>query len=181
VAGDQGAGGGLSEPAIAIIAAVARNGVIGAHNNLIWRLSSDLKRFRALTMGKPVIMGRKTWDSINRLLPGRQIIVVTRNAGFAVDGVLNAPTLDSALSLAREIAPQMGAKEIVIAGGGEIYRQSIHLAQHLYITEVDLEPRGDVRFPAIDSEQWREVRREKIARGERDEADSVFVEYVRRL
>jgi dihydrofolate reductase len=171
----------LSDLPIAIIAAVARNGVIGAHNNLIWKLSSDLKRFRALTMGKPVIMGRKTWNSINRLLPGRQLIVVTGNASFAVDGVLRAPTLDAAVSLARETAPAMGAVEIVIAGGGEIYRQSIHLAQHLYITEVDLFPDGDVRFPTIDLEQWREVRREKIARGERDEADSVFVEYIKRL
>ena len=171
----------MTDPPIAIVAAVARNGVIGAHNNLIWKLSSDLKRFRALTMGKPVIMGRKTWDSINRLLPGRQIIVVTRNEGFAVNGVLRAPTLDAALSLAHEIAPAMGAGEIVIAGGGQIYRQSIHLAQRLYITEVDLEPRGDAHFPAIDPAHWREVNRETGVRGEKDDAGFAFVEYRRNL
>jgi dihydrofolate reductase len=171
----------LSDLPIAIIAAVARNGAIGADNRLIWRLSSDLKRFRALTMGKPVIVGRKTWDSIGRLLPGRQLIVVTRNFGFAVDGVMSAPTLDAALALAREIAPKIGAPEIVIAGGGEIYRQSLHLAQRLYITEVDSTPDGDAHFPAIDATQWREVGREKIARGERDDVDCVFVEYVRRV
>jgi dihydrofolate reductase len=180
MAGDQGAGGGLSEPAIALIAAVARNGVIGSHNALAWRLSSDLKRFRALTMGKPLIIGRKTWDSIGRLLPGRQIIVITRNAGFSVDDVLRAASLDDALSVAREIAASMGAKEIIVAGGGEIYRQSIPLAHRLYITEVDLSPQGDAHFPEIDPSQWREVRREKAARDAPDEADSEFVEYARR-
>ena len=180
MAGHQGAGVGLSDLPIALIAAVARNGVIGANNSLIWKLSSDLKRFRGLTMGKPVIIGRKTWVSIGRLLPGRQIIVVTRNVGLAVDGVLSAPTLDAALSLARKIAPSTRADEIIIAGGGDIYRQSIGLAQRLYITEVDLAPDGDVRFPTIEPAQWREVRRETKARSERDEADSVFVEYIRR-
>ena len=170
----------MSETPIAVIAAVARNGVIGADNSLIWRLSSDLKRFRALTMGKPLIIGRKTWDSIGRRLPGREIIVVTRNIGFAVDGVMSAPTIDAALALARQIVRASGAQEIVIGGGGEIYRQALHLAQRLYITEVDLAPHGDVRFPAIDRAQWREIRRETIARGERDDVDSVFVEYVRR-
>ena len=181
MAGDQGAGGGLSDVPIAIVAAVARNGVIGAGNALVWKLSSDLKRFRAMTMGKPLIMGRKTYDSIGRPLPGRQTIVVTRGAGFAVDGVMSAPTLAEALALAREVARNMGADEIIIAGGGEIYRQSIKLAQRLYITEVDLAPEGDVQFPTIDTKRWREVRREKIARGARDEAETAFVEYDRRM
>ena len=180
MAGDQGAGGGLSDVPIAIVAAVARNGVIGVDNMLAWKLSSDLKRFRAMTMGKPLIMGRKTYDSIGRPLPGRQTIVVTRNTGFTADGVISAPTLAAALTLAREVARNVGANEIIIAGGGEIYRQSIHIAQRLYITDVDLAPEGDVRFPAIDPARWREVKRDKIPRGERDEADSEFVEYVRR-
>jgi dihydrofolate reductase len=180
VAGDQGAGGGLSGAPVAIIAAVARNGVIGAHNALVCKLSSDLKRFRLLTMGKPVIMGRKTWDSIGRPLPGRTIIVVTRNADFAASGVLSAPSLDAALATARTSAASTGASEIIIAGGGEIYRQSIDLAQRLYITEVALTPAGDVLFPWIDLGQWRETAREKMTRGERDEADCAFVEYTRR-
>ena len=169
----------MSRLPLSIIAAVARNGVIGAHNRLIWKLSSDLKRFRALTMGKPVIMGRKTWDSIGRPLPGRTIIVVTRNAGFAVSGVFAAPNLDAALALARERAASVGASEIIIAGGGEIYRQAIDLADRIYMTEVALAPEGDAWFPAIDPGRWREVAREKIERGDQDDAESAFVSYAR--
>ena len=181
MASDQGAGGGLSELPVAIVAAVARNGVIGAGNALVWKLPSDLRRFRAMTMGKPLIMGRKTYDSIGRPLPGRQTIVVTRNAGFAADGLMRAQTVLAAIALGREVAWSMGASEIIIAGGGEIYRQSIDLARRLYITEVGLAPEGDVRFPTIDAAQWREVSRETIKRGERDEADTAFVEYERRM
>jgi dihydrofolate reductase len=170
----------LSDLPVTLIAAVARNGVIGANNRLIWKLSSDLRRFRELTMGKPLIMGRKTYVSIGRPLPGRTTIVVTRNANFAADGALNAPTLEAALSMAQEAAAAMGANEIMVAGGGEIYRQAILRAARLYITEVDLAPAGAVLFPAIDPAQWREVRRENIARAQRDEVESVFVEYVRR-
>ena len=180
MAGDQGAGGGLSAAPVALVAAVARNGVIGAHNSLLWKLSSDLKRFRFLTMGKPVIMGRKTWDSIGRPLPGRAIIVVTRNADFAASGVLSAPSLDAAIEIAQASAAAMGSGEIIIAGGGEIYRQSIKLAERLYITEVDLTPQGDALFPKIDPAQWREASRERMIRGARDEADCVFVDYERR-
>ena len=180
MAGDQGAGGGLSGAPVAIIAAVARNGVIGAHNSLVWRLSSDLKRFRLLTLGKPVIMGRKTWDSIGQPLPGRAIVVVTRSADFAATDILSAPSLDAALTTAQQSAASSGASEIIIAGGGEIYRQSIDLAERLYITEVALTPVGDVFFPRIDPGQWRETAREKMTRGERDEADCAFVEYTRR-
>jgi len=118
-------------------------------------------------------------DSIGRPLPGRHTIVVTRNAGFKVEGVIAAPSLREALDRAREVAGRISAEEIIVAGGGEIYRQAIDLAQRLYITEVDLAPAGDVHFPAIDAARWREVRREKFDRGERDDADSVFVEYER--
>ena len=180
MAGDQGAGGGLSEAPVAIVAAVARNGVIGAHNGLVWKLSSDLQRFRLLTLGKPVIMGRKTWDSIGRPLPGRAIIVVTSAPDFAAPGVASASSLEAALAAARTRAAAMGAGEIIIAGGGEIYQQSIGLAERLYITEVDLTPQGEVFFPRIDSSQWRETARIKMTRGERDEADCDFVDYARR-
>jgi dihydrofolate reductase len=180
VARDQSPGGGLSGPKIALIAAVARNGVIGNHNALVWKLSSDLKRFRALTMGKPLIIGRKTWDSIGRPLPGRHIIVVTRQLGFAVGDLMSASSLEAAIGLGASLAKATSANEVIIGGGGEIYRQSMESAECLYITEVALSPNGDTRFPTIDPAEWREVRREKIPRGDRDDADSEFVQYVRR-
>jgi dihydrofolate reductase len=165
---------------IALVAAVARNGVIGADNRLIWKLSTDLKRFRALTWGKPLVTGRKNFESIGRPLPGRETIVVTRNAAFAPAGVRVAHDVDAALSLAQEIAREMKADEIIVAGGGEIYRQTINRADRLYLTEVDLAPAGDVHFPAIDPAHWREVKRERGTRTERDEADFTYVDYVRR-
>jgi dihydrofolate reductase len=165
---------------ILLVAAVARNGVIGADNRLLWRLSSDLKRFKALTMGKPLVMGRKTFASIGRPLPGRETIVVTRDPDFAAPGALVAHTLEAGLKLAAERAAAMGADAIVIAGGGEIYAQTIGRAHRLAITEVALEPKGDARFPPIDPSVWREVRRENGERGPRDEADFAFVDYERR-
>ncbi len=162
-----------------IVAAIARNGVIGADNKLLWRLSSDMKRFRALTMGKPLVMGRKTFASIGRPLPGRETIVVTRDPGFSAEGVLVADSVDQALALAEERAAAMGADAIVIAGGGELYAETIGRADRLAITEVALEPQGDVRFPPIDPRQWREAKREPGARGPKDEADFAFVEYAR--
>ncbi len=164
---------------IAIIAAVARNGVIGVDNRLAWRLSSDLKRFRALTMGKPVIMGRKTFESIGKPLPGRSIIVVTRDASFRAEGVDAATSIAAALHRAREMAAAMGAKEIIVAGGGEIYALTMALADRLYITQVDLTPHGDARFPTIDPAVWRESARVASLRGEKDEAGFAFVEYDR--
>jgi len=159
---------------VSLIAAVARNGAIGADGGLPWRLSSDLKRFKALTMGKPLVMGRKTFDSVGRPLPGRRVIVVTRDAGWTRPGVETANSLEAALALAA------GADEIMVGGGGEIYAQALPLAARLYLTEVDLAPDGDVRFPDIDPALWREARRELGARGPKDEADFAFVEYERR-
>jgi dihydrofolate reductase len=164
---------------VALVAAVARNRVIGAHNGLVWRLSSDLKHFRAITWGKPLIMGRKTFDSIGKPLPGRETIVITR-ADFAPPGVRVVHDVDAALALADIVAAEMNAEEIIVAGGGEIYAQTIDGADRLHITEVDLAPAGDVRFPAIDPEVWREARREPGARAERDEAEFTFIDYVRR-
>ena len=169
-----------SHPPLFLVAAVARNGVIGANNRLLWRLSSDQKRFKALTMGKPMVMGRKTFESIGRPLPGRETIVVTRDRVFAPPGALVAHSLEAALALAAERAAAMAADAIVIAGGGEIYAETIGLASRLAITEVALTPQGDARFPAIDSREWREVRREEGERGPRDEADFAFVDYERR-
>jgi len=171
----------LSAPRLALIAAVARNGVIGAGDALPWRLSSDLKRFKALTMGKPLIVGRKTFQAIGRTLPGREIIVVTRDAAYAPEGVEVARDIDAALRLAEARAGAAGVDEVVVAGGGEIYAQTIARAGRLYVTEVDLAPAGDARFPRIDPALWREVRREPGERGPRDEADFAFVEYARVL
>jgi dihydrofolate reductase len=171
----------LSAPRLALIAAVARNGVIGAGDALPWRLSSDLKRFKALTMGKPLIFGRKTFQAIGRALPGREIIVVTRDEAYAPEGVEVARDIDAALRLAEAKAGAAGVDEVVVAGGGEIYAQTIARAGRLYVTEVDLAPEGDARFPGIDPALWREVRREPGERGPRDEADFAFVEYQRVL
>jgi dihydrofolate reductase len=165
---------------LAIVAAVARNGAIGANNGLPWRLSTDMKRFKALTWGKPLVLGRKNFQSIGRPLAGRETIVVTRDPAFAPSGVIIAHELDAALDLASGRARAMGADEIIVAGGGEIYAQTIADASRLFITEVALDVEGDVRFPQIDPGQWREVRREEGERSPRDEADFTFVDYERR-
>jgi dihydrofolate reductase len=173
VACHQGAGGGVSGPIVSLIAAVARNGAIGAGNAIPWRLSSDLKRFKALTMGKPLIMGRKTFQAIGAPLRGRRTIVVTRDPAWSHADVEVAHDIDAALAVAR------GASEIIVAGGGEIYAQTIGISHRLYITEVDLTPHCDAQFPPIDASQWREVKRENGVRGPRDAADFVFVDYER--
>jgi dihydrofolate reductase len=165
---------------IALIAAVARNGVIGADNRLIWRLPSDLKRFRALTWGKPLMMGRKTFEAIGKPLPGRETIVVTRDAAFASSGVHVAHDIATALRLAEEVGRRMEADAIIVAGGGQIYLQTIDRADRLFLTEVALEPAGDAFLPSVDPALWREARRESGVRTERDEADFTFVDYARR-
>ena len=165
---------------ITLIAAVARNGVIGGDNRLLWRLRTDLQHFKARTLGKPLVMGRKTFQSIGKPLPGRETIVVTRDASFAAPGVHVAHDVEAALALAATIARRMGADEIIIAGGGELYRQTMGRADRLAITEVNLAPAGDVTFPAIDPAQWREGARAAHPAGEHDESSFVFVDYVRR-
>jgi dihydrofolate reductase len=170
----------VSDPPLVLVAAVARNGVIGSGQGLPWRLSSDLKQFKARTWGKPLVMGRKTYLTIGRQLPGRETIVVTRDLGFAAPGVLVVHSLEAALDLAAERARAMGASQVVIAGGGEIYAQTMPRAERLLITEVALDAKGETRFPPIDPRQWREVSRENGERGLRDEADFAFVEYERK-
>ncbi len=169
----------MSAPTLGLIAAVARNGVIGSGGALPWRLSSDLKHFKAATMGKALVMGRKTFQSIGGPLSGRTIVVVTRDRAFTAEGVSVARDVDEALTLAEAAARAAGADEIVVAGGGEIYAQTIGRASRLHLTEVDLAPSGDARFPPIDPAVWREVSRQKGERGPRDEADFAFVEYRR--
>src|ERR1700679_2437795 len=125
-------GAKAARPASALIVAMARNRIIGGDNRLIWKLSSDQKRLRALTWGKPLIMGRKTFESIGKPLPGRETIVVTRDARFAPTGARAAHDIDGALLLAQEIAEQMNADAIMVLGGGEIYRQTIDRADRIY-------------------------------------------------
>ena len=180
MAGDQGAGRGVRDVPLVLVAAVARNGVIGAKGGLPWRLSSDLKRFKALTWGKPLVIGRKTFESIGRALPGRETIVVTRDHAFAPLGALVTHSLDAAVALAAERAHALGADEIIIGGGAEIYAQTIIArANRLFITEVALDPEGGARFPRISPREWRETRRETGERGPRDDADFAFVDYER--
>jgi len=158
---------------VAIIVAVAENGVIGRDNALPWRLPGDLRHFKRITMGKPVIMGRKTWESIGRPLPGRTNIVISRNPAFAAEGAKVVTSLEEALALAGRIADRAG--EAVVIGGAEIYRAALPQADRLYITEVHAEVEGDARLPAIDWNQWREASREYHA----GEPDYSFVCYER--
>jgi len=161
-------------PRITLIAAVARNRVIGASNALPWRLPEDLKRFKALTLGHPIIMGRKTWESLGKPLPGRTNIVVSRAAGFSAAGATRAGSLDEALAAAAATA----SDEVFIIGGAEIYRQALPLAQRLQLTEIDQDFAGDVHFPAIDPALWRETVRESPQAGAN--FDYAFVTYDHR-
>ncbi len=149
------------KPRVAFVVAVSRNGVIGAHGGLPWRISSDLKRFKALTIGKPVIMGRKTWDGLPRKpLPGRSNIVITRQRDFEAAGAIVVPTPLDALSRAAALNPE----EIAVIGGGEIFTLLMAYADRLYLSEIDLEAAGDTVFPKIDNASWREVALETHAR-----------------
>nr|WP_238314948.1 dihydrofolate reductase [Methylobacterium organophilum] len=162
----------MMAPRITLVVAVARNGVIGRDNGLVWRLRSDLQRFKALTMGKPLLMGRKTWDSIGRPLPGRRTLVLTRDKGFAAEGAEVVHGWDEALEAAR-------APELMVVGGAEIYRLALPRAALIHLTEVDAAPEGDVLFPDFDRGAFRETRREAHAPGPHDEHAFHFVDLER--
>jgi dihydrofolate reductase len=166
-------------PPILLIAAISENGVIGRDNGLPWRLRSDLRHFRALTIGKPVIMGRKTYLSIDRPLPGRTSIVVSRDTAFSAPGVLAAPSLHAAFAAAFGDALRRGADAIAVAGGADIYVQVMPLASRLVVTRVHSHVEGDTRFPAIDPQVWRETAREEHAAAAGDDAAFAFVTYER--
>ena len=140
---------------LSIIVAVARNRVIGANNTLPWHLPEDLKRFRALTTGHHIIMGRKTYESINRLLPGRTTVIVTRNSNYQVAGALIANSLQQAIKLCGN------DEEVFLIGGAELYRDGMKLANKLYITEIDAAFEGDAFFPEFDKTKWQEISRER--------------------
>ena len=165
--------------AVVLVVAVADNGVIGRDNGLPWRLSSDLKRFKALTVGKPVVMGRKTFLSIGKPLPDRPNIVVTREPDFRAEGVIVVGSVEAALATAREEARRCGADEIMVIGGTDIFTQTMDLADRLEITHVHSSPEGDTHFPAIDPMLWRQTASTDVPAGPRDDAGMSFVTYRR--
>jgi dihydrofolate reductase len=164
---------------IILVVAVAENGVIGRDNQLPWRIKSDLKFFKSVTMNKPVVMGRKTYGSIGKPLPGRTNIVVTRQADFSANGIVVAPGLDRALTVARGDALRRGADAIAVIGGTDIFRQTIPLADRLILTLVHAKPPGDTYFPAVDPAVWRETERLQQPRGPGDEYGFTIVNYER--
>jgi len=163
-----------------LIAAVAENGVIGADGSIPWRLKSDMQRFKAMTMGKPVVMGRKTFLSLRRPLPGRTNIVITRDSGFSAPGAVVTTSLKEARAIAVADAMRRFATEIAVIGGAEIYKQWIDIADRLELTEVHARPAGDTCFPAIDPAKWQETSRLRYPAGADDGADFSYVSYIRR-
>jgi dihydrofolate reductase len=148
---------------ISLVYAQSRNGIIGADGGLPWHLPSDLKRFKETTFGKPIIMGRKTWESLpRRPLPGRVNIVVTRQKNFTAEGAVVAASVDAAIAAAGDVP------EICVIGGGEIYRMFLPIADRIYLTEVDIDVQGDTYAPVLDAVEWREESRMLPLRGEKD-------------
>jgi dihydrofolate reductase len=170
----------MTQPIKTIVVAVSRNGIIGREGDMPWRLSSDLKRFKAMTLGKPVIMGRKTFQSIGKPLPGRPNVIITRDTGFSAEGVVVAHSLDEAIAAASRLAEESNVDEICILGGGEIYRQAIGLADRLLITHVEADLEGDTSFPKIDPGIWQADSELAVPAGEKDTYPTRFVRYFRR-
>jgi dihydrofolate reductase len=165
----------VSAPLISLVVARARNGVIGREGGLPWRLRSDMALFKATTVGKPVIMGRKTWDSLpKKPLPGRLNLVLSRDDFFEPEGALVCGHLSEALEIAREQAAEDGVDEVCVIGGAALFELALPKAKRLYLTEVEAEPEGDVHFPPFDETAWREVRREPHPAGEEDDFPFVF-------
>lgn len=165
---------------LVLVAAVAENGVIGSENRLIWRLKSDLKRFRQLTMGCPIIMGRKTFLSIGKPLPGRRTIVLTRDTSFAAEGVEVAHSVEAAAARSQEVGAEMAAPAVIIGGGTQIYRQMLPLADRLEITWVEAQPEGDAVFPDWSEAEFVETARQRHAADAENEYAFSFVSYARR-
>lgn len=159
---------------VTIVVAVAENGVIGKDNALLWRLPDDLKHFKAVTMGKPVIMGRKTFDSIGRPLPGRTNIVISRQTGLLIEGCVVVDSLDAAFAAAGD------APEVAVIGGADIYRQALPRVQAVYLTEVHASFDGDVTFAPLSRDEWLETSREPHAADERHAYAFTFVTLQRK-
>lgn len=164
-----------------IVVAVSENGIIGRDGDMPWRLSTDLKRFKALTLGKPMVMGRKTYESIGgKPLPGRPHVVISRQAQIDHPDVTMAHSLAEAVTIAEDLARVSGGSEIIIAGGGEIYAQSMAIADRLCITHVETAVEGDTSFPAIDAAEWQPVETLDVPAGEKDNYPTRYVVYERR-
>ncbi len=162
-------------PVVALVVAIAENGAIGRGGELPWRLSSDMRYFRKVTMGKPVIMGRRTFKSLPRVLDGRLNIVLTRDQGFVAPDAVMAHSLDEGLAAARESAERTGAGEIMVIGGEDVFREVLAQASRIYLTEVHASPEADTWFPDFDKREWRELSRERHEAGPRDEHAFSFV------
>lgn len=163
---------------ISLIVAIAENGVIGRENTLPWRVSSDMRRFKALTMGKPMIMGRKQYQSVSKPLPGRDNIILTRDTGFRAPGCEVAHTLDDAIALAEGHARKRGVDEIMVIGGAEIFRLVWPRANRLYLSRIKARVDGDIVFEP-DLGGWHEVSREEVPAGEKDDFGHAFIVYDR--
>ncbi len=164
---------------LALIVAMSRNHTIGINNQLPWHLPGDLKFFKNTTMSKPIVMGRKTFESIGRPLPGRPNIVITRNSDFEAEGVAVVASLEEAIEQAARLTVQADVEEAMIIGGAEIYRQVLPLVDRMYITEVDAEIEGDAFFPEFDASQWRQTERESHAPCDKNPYPYSFVTYER--
>ena len=164
-----------------MIFAAAENGVLGRNNSLPWHLSKDLQHFKRVTLGKPVVMGRLTFESIGRPLPGRANIVISRDAQYRAEGVTAVTSLDAALACASDVALIDGVSELMVIGGAQIYAEAIPRADRLYVTEVHAEVEGDAYLPAIDWTQWRELARERHAAEAPNRYDYSFVQYQRQI
>ena len=169
----------MPDPVVSLVVAVAENGIIGRAGQLPWRMPSDLRTFRRLTMGKPVVMGRKTYQSIGKPLDGRDNIVVTRDATVRAAGVEVALSIADALDLARRHAATRGVDEIMVIGGAEIFDAVMPDAGRIYFTRVHATPAGDTSFPDPDPLYWREVSREPIATTDRDDHSATLIVYER--
>lgn len=166
---------------LTLVVALAENGVIGRDNQLLWRLKSDLRRFRELTMGKPMIMGRKTFQSIGKPLPGRETVVLTRDPAFAAEGVHVARGWDEAVAKAEELARRMGAEAVAVVGGAEIYALALPHVRTMHLTEVHAAPEGDAVFPPFDRSAFRETFRAVHPKGPEDEHPFTFIDLQRRV
>jgi dihydrofolate reductase len=176
---------GASAPAlrpttpVVLIAAMSINRVIGREGKLPWRLSSDLKRFRAATLGKPVIVGRKTYEDIGKPLPGRTTVVISSSVPAPAEGLAHARSFEEACALADDVAVRTGASEIVVAGGFSVYSAAMKVASRLLLTFVETRTEGDVFFPEIDLDRWAEASRERLAAGPKDEFATTTFDYRR--
>jgi dihydrofolate reductase len=165
---------------ISLVVAVADNDVIGRDGGLPWRISSDLKTFRRLTMGKPLIMGRRTFQSLKKPLDGRDNIVVSRDADYRPEGAIMASSFEAALDIARTCAKARGVDEIAVVGGTTVFAEALPMAQRIYKTEVHASPPGDAHFPQVDWSQWREVSREVLPSGPKDDSSATLVVFERK-